>query len=298
MMKNVLLLGANGLIGQRMIRRFLPDFKISACDLDPVYFDSSVPIENYSKLDISQRAEVKRFFSKYQPDIIINTESFRDINRCELEQKKCWDINVRGVENVIEASQEYKPLFIQISSVHVFNGNSGMYKENDPPDPVNYFGNCVLSAEKLVQKSGLEYLIARTVAVYGIGIDIREDFVSQVRSKLTQKGTVKALTDHIINPTVADELAMAVSQLVELEEFGIFHIAGSQGCSYYDFALEIARIFNLDEKRIQPVSSSEIKQEAQWAKNATFSLDKLYNTINWPPSNITDGLKKVKNQLD
>jgi dTDP-4-dehydrorhamnose reductase len=297
-MKSVLIIGANGLIGQHMARALAPTHKIYTCGSESTFADPKIIIEDYRKLDITRRKEIKRFFTGFNPAIIINAASLRNINLCEIEKTLCWDVNVRGVENIVEASQEFKPLFIQISSVHVFNGQSGMYKENDKPEPVNYFGKSALSAEKMIQKSGLEYLIARTVSVYGNGINIGQNFVSRTREKLSQNKTVEAITDHTINPTVADELAFVIFQLIEKEEYGIFHIAGSQSCSYYDFALEIARTFKLDAQKIRPVSSSEVNQAVQWTKNATFCLDKLYNTINWLPSGVAKGLKKVKNQSD
>jgi dTDP-4-dehydrorhamnose reductase len=297
-MKSVLIIGANGLIGQHMARTLAPTCKVYACGSESAFADSEITIEGYRNLDITRRKEVKRIFASFHPDIIINAASLRNINLCEIEKTLCWDVNVRGVENIVEVSQEFNPLFIQISSVHVFNGKSGMYKESDIPEPVNYFGKSALSAEKRIQKSGLEYIIARTVSVYGNGIKIGQNFVSQIKDKLSQDRTIEALTDHKINPTVANELALAIFQLIEKEEYGIFHVAGSQSCSYYEFALEIARTFKLAAQKIQPVSSSAVKQAAQWIKNATFSLDKLYNTINWLPSNVTEGLKKVKNQLN
>ena len=233
-----------------------------------------------------------------RPELIINTASFRDINLCEKEKTNCWDLNVRGVEHILEAAQDFNPLYIQISSVHVFDGEEGLYKEDDGCKPINYFGKSMLSAERIIQKSGLEYLIARTAAVYGKSILSRNDFFSYVQLKLSRGETVKALKDHIIPPTCADELAMAIFQLVDKQEYGIYHIAGTQFCSYYEFALEIARVFNLDSKKIQAVSASEFKSPAQWPKNATFTLNKLYNKLNWLPSNIQDGLNRVKKQLD
>jgi dTDP-4-dehydrorhamnose reductase len=295
-MKRVLIIGANGLIGQHMARVLAPTYQVYACGAESTFSDPQITIEGYRKLDFTRRTDVKRNFASFHPDLIINTASLRNINLCEKEKTLCWDVNVRGVENIVEASQEFDPILIQISSAHIFNGENGNYKENDLPDPVNYFGKSALSAEKIIQKSGLEYLIARTVSVYGYGINIGQNFVSKIKEKLIQNKTVEALTDHKINPTVADELALVVFQLIEKEEFGIFHIAGSESCSYYDFALAIARTFELDAQKIQPVSSSDLNQEAKWAKNATFCLDKLYNTINWLPSSVTEGLKKVRNQ--
>jgi dTDP-4-dehydrorhamnose reductase len=296
-MKRILLIGANGLIGQHLTRIFAPTWRVFACGTESTFADPKIAIEGYRKLDITRRSEVKHYFTTFNPEMIVNTVSLRNINLCEKERTLCWDVNVRGIEHIIEACQSFKPIFVQISSAHIFNGISGMYRENDIPEPVNYFGQSVLAAEKIVQRSSLEYLIARTVSVYGNGYKINENFVSDTKAKLARNETVDAITNHTMNPTIADDLAYAIFRLIEKEEFGTFHIAGSQSCSYYDFAQEIAQVFNLNKRLIKPITAEDAAHGVPWSKNATFSLDKLYNTIDWLPSNVRGGLIKYKNRL-
>lgn len=48
---------------------------------------------------------------------------------------------------------------------------------------------------------------------------------------------------------MADNLAESILTLIEKEECGIFHLSGSERISRFDFALKIAEIFDLKDKK-------------------------------------------------
>jgi dTDP-4-dehydrorhamnose reductase len=295
--KKVLITGSNGLLGQTMVRIFRDDYFVIGCDLTGESFNSGYPEHEYHQVDLTERDKVQRFFAKTKPEIIINTAAFTDVDKSEEKRDLCWTTNVRSVELIVEAILDYSPVFVQISTDYVFDGKSGPYRETDVTNPVSYYGHTKLAAEKIVRSSGLEYIIARSMVLYGQGQKIRNNFVTWVIEQLKGGNKIKVVNDQRGNPTLVDDLAEAVKRLLENEEYGIFHISGNEICSRYEFAQKIIDVFELDGKLMEEVDSSQFKQAAPRPVNSSFNLDKLSNTIDWLPGGIEASLQKLKNQL-
>jgi dTDP-4-dehydrorhamnose reductase len=153
-------------------------------------------------------------------------------------------------------------------------------------------------AERLVKSSKLEYIIARTMILYGHGLRVRPNFALWVINQLNTGQPIQAVTDQLGNPTFIDELTEALYRLIQREEYGVFHITGQEVCSRYDFACRIADIFGLDKSLIRPVLTVDLHQKALRPMNSAFILDKLYNTLDWLPANINESLLVLKSQLN
>ena len=295
--KKVLITGSNGLLGQAMVKLFRDDYFVFGCDLTGESFNTKFPENEYLQLDLTQREKVQNILSGIKPEIIINTAAFTDVDKSEEKRDLCWTTNVRSVEILVEAASDISPVFVQISTDYVFDGKSGSYRETSETKPVSYYGQTKLAAEKIIRGSGLEYIIARSMILYGSGQKIRKNFVTWVIQQLKSENKIKVVNDQRGNPTLADDLSEAIRRLLEKEEYGIFHISGTEVCSRYEFAQKIIDVFDLDGKLIEEVDSSSFKQTAIRPVNSSFNLDKLSNTLDWLPGGLEESLLKLKEQL-
>jgi len=295
-MKKILITGVNGLLGQAIAKKFRGDFEIYGCDLAENAY-SGDHLTKYLKLDLRARNDVLRTLSSLKPGIILNTAAYTDVDGCERDRDKCWNVNAKAVEVIEEACRKFKPLLVQISTDYVFDGNAGPYRESDTPKPLGNYGLSKLTAEKSIRTGSLEYIIARTQILYGNGRRIRPNFVTWTIDMLKHGEKIRVVNDQTGNPTFADDLAEAIFRLIIKEEYGIFHIAGNEICNRYAFALKIADIFNLDRSLIEEVTTAQLGQTAKRPMNSSFILDKLANSIDWLPGNIDRSLKKLKLQF-
>ena len=295
--KKILVTGSNGLLGQAMVRIFRDEYYMIGCDLTAESYNTNYPENEFYQLDLTQRDKVQKFFSNIKPDIIINTAAFTDVDKSEEKRDLCWTTNVRSVEIMVEAVAEYSPVFVQISTDYVFDGKTGSYRETDKTNPVSYYGHTKLAAEKIIRGSGLEYIIARSMVLFGNGQKVRNNFVTWVIQQLKTGNKIKVVNDQWGNPTLVDELSEAIKRLLEKEEYGIFHISGREVCSRYEFAQKIIEVFGLNETLMEQVDSSAFKQAAPRPANSSFNLDKLSNTIDWLPSGLEESLTKLKTQI-
>ena len=195
---------------------------------------------------------------------------------------------------MIEAVSDFSPIFVQISTDYVFEGKTGMYKESDETNPASYYGHTKLAAEKIIRGSGLEYIIARSMVLYGKGEKIRNNFVTWVIKQLENKKKIQVVNDQKGNPTLVDDLSEAIYRLIDKKEYGIFHIAGNENCSRFEFAQKIAKVFELDSTYIEEISGDKFKQQAPRPENSSFNLDKLNNTLDWLPGGVNESLSRLK----
>jgi dTDP-4-dehydrorhamnose reductase len=187
---------------------------------------------------------------------ILKFKKKQDIERAFIDEQTAYGINVFGTRNVIEACKKSNKKIIYISTDFVFDGTKNHYDEKDKPNPINWYAKTKYEGEKLVQNSGLDYIIVRLAYPYRALFE-RTDFVRSIKEKLYRSNNLKMVTDHIIVPTFIDDLVNALDILIQRNVNGIFHVVGSQAITPYDAAIKIARIFNLDEGIISKTTRKE-----------------------------------------
>lgn len=297
-MKKILVTGVNGLLGQNILNMFKSKYDVFGCSLEDHSFHPDLAGDRYSKIDLVDKNQVQQLFNIVKPDVVINTAAYTNVDKCEQERDISWNINARSLDYMVETSDKLGSIFVQISTDYVFNGNKAPYREFDPPQPLGFYGNSKLAAEKIVQDSNNDYLIIRTQVLYGTGHNVRPNFATWVINELRNKRKIRIVNDQIGNPSLASDVAESVLRLLQKEEFGIFHVAGNESVSRYDFAVKIAEVFDLDKELIEEIQTVDLKQAAPRPKDSSFVLDKLYNRIDWLPSKVEEGLKKLKTDLE
>ena len=296
-MATLLITGVNGLLGQKVLQQASHlDFDIIGIDIHDAPFVAAKNF-HYEPLDITDRRAVKNLILRHYPHYIVNTAAMTNVDACETEKEKCWRINVEGVENLIYAARKIGSRIVHISTDYVFDGKNGPYDEEDTCAPLGYYGKSKLASENALRASDLEFAILRTMVLYGVGTNVRPNFVTWLISALRAKKSVKIVTDQIGSPTLADDLAKACLRVIELEKWDLLHVSGSEIIDRYHFALKIAEVFGLDESLITPITTKELKQAAPRPLKSGFIVDKAVKELNMSFSNVEQGLKTMKKQM-
>jgi dTDP-4-dehydrorhamnose reductase len=220
-----------------------------------------------------------------------------NVDACEKERELAWKVNVGGVENIIEAAKRIDATVLHVSTDYVFDGKAGPYTEEDRPEPLSYYGRSKLASENQLRVSGVKFVIARTMVLYGYASGIRSNFALWLIQNLEKNTPVHVVNDQMGNPTLADDLAHALVSGIELDRTGIYHIAGREIVSRYDFALKLAKIFGFDQDLITPIKTSQLKQPATRPLNSGLVTLKAEVELGYRPSTMEEGLTILKGQL-
>lgn len=188
--------------------------------------------------------------------VIINCAALTNVDAAEDEKeyKKFIEVNTRGVANLRD---NFSGRIIQISTDYVFGGQSGPYRENARSEaPVNNYGYSKLGGEAVITASAYPGdTIVRTTGLFG-SPHVKSDFVSMVVSNVRRGEPVEITRSLMGNQTYIPFLVDHLIQLAEMKDRipKLLHLGSSDVISRYDFALEIAKVFNLYSSYILPVN--------------------------------------------
>lgn len=297
-MTTVLVTGANGLLGQKLVKLLAADASIHtvATARQPLY----QPVQNadYAELDITDKRQVEEVIGSVKPDVVINTAAATQVDWCELHPEECYRINTEAVSYLLSACQVVGSAFIQLSTDFIFDGTHGPLGETAKPNPVNVYGESKLKAEQLVMNYPLPWCIIRTVLVYGVAKPMtRSNIVLWVKESLEHGKKIQVVTDQKRTPTLAEDLAQGCYLAVKHNATGIFHISGEEMMSPYDIAIRTARFFSLDETLIMPADSTTFRQPARRPLITGFLIEKAKRSLGYNPHSFIEGLTLVKQQL-
>lgn len=295
--KRILVVGSNGMLGQRIIHHFenKPKVELLASSAEEY---SYVGNTSYTIVDLCRRESIKSLIYDFFPDVIINTAAFTNVDLCETERETAWKVNVRGVEYLAETARIIDAHLIHISTDYVFDGKNGPYTENSKPRPISYYGRTKLASENAIRLVSPLHTIIRTNVLYGPVKMGRPDFVKWVVTNLRENKPIRIVTDQINNPTYIDDIVQAIDTIIEFRKQGIFNIGGSEFLSRYDFTHRIADYFNLDKELIKPIVTSELNQPAPRPLKSGLVILKAETMLNYKPHSLNESFRKIKKELN
>ena len=294
----ILVTGSNGLLGQKLTELLEKD---SAVDLVVTAARAAaLPITRgeFRLLDITNAQTVDQVIDETKPDVIINTAAMTQVDQCESQREVCWKANVSAVENLVNASRRNGVHLIHVSTDFIFDGTKELLDENAKPNPVNYYGESKLAAEKVVAESGISWAILRTVLVFGVTRDMsRSNIVLWVKKSLEQGKTIQVVNDQWRTPTLAEDLAMGCYLAAKKKAKGIFNISGKDYMSAYNIAIRTAEFFKLDKSLIKETDSFQFTQPAKRPPRTGFIIDKARKELGYEPHSFEEGLELLASQI-
>jgi len=249
--------------------------------------------ENYS-LDITDEQSLIYLFKDLNPDIVLLSAGITNVELCEADQQKALDVNVEGTRNVVDVCHAFDSKLVFFSSDYVFGGNKGSYTEKDEVNPINFYGQTKVQGEKLVMNLS-NHLIARVSTLYGFNSNEDKSFFSFAMQKLKNNESIEAV--NIVNsPTLTDDVAEAVFLMLEKDFLGLFHVAGSNGCSKYDLLVKACKVFGFDSSLVKEVSWVP-GWKAKRPLNSSLDITKI-QLHGIKMSSVEEGLIKIKKQIN
>ncbi len=295
----ILITGARGYLASFLIPVLQKDHEIF---LTSLHSDRMISGFSIIPLDLSDFVLISKLIKEINPDLIINTAAISLPDWAEINKEKTYAANVIAVGNLVKicSSQDPKIKLVQISTDYVFSGENAPYSEESKPNPVNYYGQTKLEAEKIILEAyklrKLEhFLICRTTILYGLTKPFhRGNFFINTYKTLKEHQNVVASTSNITCPTHVKDLALCLKFLIKNNKSGIYHTAGPESVSRFEFAKKITQIFGFDPSNIIP--SKYHTQKAQRPKNSTLDTSKLKKVLPFKMKKIEEALLTIKKE--
>ena len=254
----VLITGANGMLG-RTLQAELTDFEIQPTDLP--------------EGDITDAAGFDLLLKKYSPDAVIHCAAMTAVDKCETEKDLAYKLNALGTTNVAAACHRNHVRLIAISTDYVFDGFSDRpYTEFDQATgSQTVYGQSKFAGEEAVRRHCPDHVICRISWLYGAG---GPSFVhAMLKLADGTRPELKVVNDQHGNPTSTLAVARALRQILNRRELvGTFHLTCEGEATWADFASEIFRLKNIQQK-VTPCRTDEFPRPAPRPANSR--LDKM-----------------------
>jgi len=229
----------------------------------------------------------------FQPDVIVHTAAYTDVNGCETYPGHAKSLNVDSAANVAKVASELGAQLAHISTDHLFDGTVPSRTEDDSPGPLNVYAATKLEGEQAVVANCPDALVVRT-NFYGWGSPLKESFSDWILGGLREDRQLSMFEDSFFNPILINDLTDLIIELVRRRATGVYNLAGRDRLSKYSFAEQLAQTFGHSTANIIRSRASEQRTGAARPDDLSLAYGKLESLIERPVPTVAEGLAKLR----
>ena len=279
-----LVTGSAGLVGQQVVKDLSKSNQVFSCynESKPEYGDSV-------KMDLKNYEMVSSILTEIKPDVVIHLGAMTGVDLCEKEKTSASEINTKATEIIAKECSKLNSFLVYVSTDYVFDGNFGMYKEDDVANPLGFYGKSKLEGEKAVQNFSTNWCIARTSTPFGLH-PTKKSFPMWVIENLQKQKQIDVLIDQFTSPTYIPNLSRMLIEISERRITGIIHVAGASKISRYQMASMVSDKLNLDDTLLKQISMNKMKWVAQRPNDSSLDVSRASSILNEKPQKIDQSL--------
>jgi dTDP-4-dehydrorhamnose reductase len=294
-MKKILVTGANGLLGQHLVKLLLQEgYAVTAIGKGACRLPFTDEKLQYYAVDITDDLLLNGILEKETPHTIVHAAAITRVDECQLNPENCEAVNVRATARLLLSAEAFSSHFIYISTDFVFDGEKGDYSETDHMNPVSWYGFTKVQAEAIVETSEITFTIVRTCLVYGNSLSgTRSNIINWVKTSIEEGRQVKVVNDQWRTPTYVEDLAKGILLIIRKEAAGIYHISGKDKLTPYDMAMQTAAFCKLDASLIEKADAASFTQPAKRPPKTGFDISKARQELGFKPIHFSEGLQKM-----
>jgi dTDP-4-dehydrorhamnose reductase len=239
--RNVLITGGGGQLASDLEEQLRERCRVSA--------------PSRGELDITDQEALDRALERVQPAVVFNCAAFHNVDVCEREEDRSFEVNARAVKRLAERCADAGAGLVHLSTNYVFSGDrEEPYSEADRPSPRSVYAISKLAGEHAALAYCPGALVVRGSGLYGLHGSASKggNFVQRMIHRVREQGALKMVADQRLRPTYTADLAEAIIAAVEWDVSGLLHVTNSGSCSWHEFTLAIMETAGI-EVRVEPV---------------------------------------------
>lgn len=262
--RKVVILGGGGQLGVELCREF------ERRGWNVQKFDRK-------SLDVTDAANVESAIAQIDPQVVINSAAYNQVDIAETEPRAAYDANAFAVRNLAMACRQVDAKLVHYSTDYVFDGTKGSpYLEEDRPHPLGAYAVSKLAGELYAQAYLDDPLVIRTSGVFGPAgrFTPRGNFVELMLRLAKGNAPIRVVQDYLASPTYAPAMANRTADMVEQGLAGLFHLGGGEAISWFKYAEMIFELAGVSPA-LTPTDAREYRTAARRPKYSALSNSKL-----------------------
>jgi dTDP-4-dehydrorhamnose reductase len=245
-----------------------------------------------SSISVTNASDLLSAVTAFNPGLVINAAGYTAVDKAEDDKEAAFAVNRDGAGFVAAAAKAAGVPVIHLSTDYVFDGRKqAAYRETDPTNPLNVYGESKLAGEVAVASCSSNYVILRTSWVCS---PIGHNFVKTMLRLAHDRDQIVVVDDQWGCPTFAADLAAVivsigdklVSTADRLRFCGIYHASGAGETTWYGFAREImaqSAAKGGPACRVRAIASSEYPTRAKRPAYSCLDCSKLKRVFGISP---------------
>jgi len=286
--KNIIITGANGMLGAALSRLLIKDYNIYALHRSIKFYSKCT---HDIKIDLIDYKKLEQIVYAIKPDFVIHCASMINIEECETNSEKAYVNNTTVTENIARICNQAK--LIYISTDQVYGNTKDKSEKNIDLRPVNHYGKTKYWGERKVINNCTEYIIIRT-NIFGWNLNPkRVGFAEWIYNSLTNDELITLFDDYYFTPIYTVTLGEIIMKLIDLKYIGILNIGSPIPCNKYTFGIKMANLFNLNTDLIEKGKLINQKFKAKRSNDITLDVSAAMR-LNIQMLNWMESMKKLK----
>ena len=222
-----------------------------ASDLNEQLSGRGAQVRSLSRgeLDITDDDAVARAFEHVEPQVVFNCAAFHNLDVCEQEEDRSFEVNARAVKRLGRRCAEAGAKLVHLSTNYVFDGRAAEpYREDDTPNPRSIYAISKLAGEYCALSYEPNALVVRGAGLYGLHGSASKggNFVTRMVGRARDQGELRMVADQRLSPTFTADLAASLIEAVDAEARGVLHLTAAGECSWHEFTEAIMSIAGID----------------------------------------------------
>jgi dTDP-4-dehydrorhamnose reductase len=202
-----------------------------------------------AELDITNDGAVAAAFARVRPTVVVNCAAFHNVEVCEREEDRAFEVNARAVKRLAESGAEIGARLVHVSTNYVFDGTAAApYDESALPAPRSIYAISKLAGEHAALAYAPDALVVRTAGLYGLHGSASKggNFVTRMIDRARDTGALKVVADQRLTPTFTADLAEGIIAAVDARLTGTLHLTNSGETSWHGFTQAIVELAGVD----------------------------------------------------
>lgn len=279
--KKIIVTGANGQVGKAIL--ILSEL-----------FPSKITGYSKEQFDITSYCDIEKLVAK-DVALVINAAAYTKVDQAEDEEALCKSINQFAVEKLAKRTRDLDIPIIHISSDYVYSPeHSYPILESDTTNPKSVYAKSKLQGDLAVLKQNPKSIVLRTSWVYDSS---SHNFVNTISRLGESRDSLNIVNDQIGSPTYAINIARALAVISKsimnkaFQKYGIYNFSDAGYISWYQFAIEILALQNI-QCALHPIPSSNYPTKAHRPLNSRLDKSKIERVFGINPKNWKESLKE------
>ena len=294
--KSILIVGASGFIGTHLCLALRKKYKVFA-----TYCRHPFQIEGVTSIPLNplNRDWAKRVVYSVQPNVVIYSCGRNSVPWAEENTKEAEALHADGAVNLATVSNIFQPKYILISNSYVFDGRKGNYYESDIVLPPNALGKAKLNSENYIKGRSLNYVIVRSVPLYGRGNGYNLSFLDRIRFALDRGDRIEMSNEELHSYAPIYGFRQLIEKLVEGGPRNkVIHYSGLTKMTEYEFCRSFAKRFGFNGDLIFPRTDPQLKvQDLNPQYDFSLNCTEAVKTLKIKPFTLEEGFDLLEQEL-